>query len=94
MASMFVKHRVADYTAWKRVFDEHEPMRRAAGLTGHSLHRGNDDPSVVILAFRASDLRKAKQFAASDDLKDVMARAGVEGPPEIWFAEDGEEKRY
>jgi len=30
MASMFVRHRVADYAKWKPVFDEHEPMRRAA----------------------------------------------------------------
>jgi hypothetical protein len=94
MASMFVRHRVADYAKWKPVFDEHEPMRRAAGLTAHSIHRGNDDPSVVIIAFRAADLSKAKRFASSDDLKAAMARAGVQGPPEIWFAEDVEDKRY
>ena len=94
MASMFVKHRVADYARWKPVFDEHETMRKAAGLTAHSLHRGNDDPNVVIIAFRAADLNKAKQFAGSDDLKAAMARAGVQGAPEIWFADDVEEKRY
>jgi hypothetical protein len=76
------------------VFDEHEPMRRAAGLRGHSLHRAADDPNVIILAFRAADLNKAKQFAGSDDLKSAMMRAGVQGPPEIWFADDVEEKRY
>ena len=94
MASMFVKHRVADYAKWKPVFDEHESMRRGAGLTGHSVHRNADDPNVIILAFRAADLNKAKQFAGSEDLKAAMARAGVQGPPEIWFAEDEEEKRY
>ena len=94
MASVFIKHRVADYARWKPVFDEHETARRAAGLTAHGLHRGTDDPNVVIIAFRAADLSKAKQFASSDDLKSAMARAGVQGPPEIWFADDVEEKRY
>ena len=94
MASMFVKHRVTDYAKWKPVFDEHEPMRRAGGVTGHSVHRQADDPSVVIIALRVSDVNKAKQFAGSDDLKAAMARAGVQGPPEIWFADDVEEKRY
>jgi len=94
MASMFIKHRVADYAKWKPVFDEHEAMRRAGGVTGHSVHRQADDPSVVIIALRVSDLSKAKQFAGSDDLKAAMARAGVQGPPEIWFADDVEEKRY
>ena len=94
MASMFVKHRVADYAKWKPVFDEHETARRAAGLTAHSVHRASDDPNVIIIAFRAADLNKAKGFASSDELKSAMARAGVQGPPEIWFADDVEEKRY
>jgi len=94
MASMFMKHRVADYAKWKPVFDEHETTRRAGGVTAHSLHRQADDPNVVIVALRVSDLNKAKQFAGSDELKAAMARAGVQGAPEIWFADDIEEKRY
>jgi hypothetical protein len=94
MASMFIKHRVADYAKWKPVFDEHETMRRAGGVTAHSLHRANDDPNVIIMAFRVADLNKAKGFAGSDELKAAMARAGVQGPPEVWFADDVEEKRY
>jgi hypothetical protein len=94
MASMFIKQRVADYAKWKPVFDEHETMRRAGGVTAHSVHRQPDDPNIVIVALRVSDVNKARQFAGSDDLKAVMARAGVQGPPEIWFADDVEEKRY
>ena len=94
MASMFVKHRVADYNAWKPVFDEHETARRQAGLTAHSLHRDSDDPNVIIIALRASDTGRAKEFAASEELRSAMQRAGVQGPPEIWFAEDVEDKRY
>ena len=94
MASMFIKQRVADYARWKAVFDEHESMRRAGGVTAHSVQRQPDDPNVVIVALRVSDVSKAKEFAGSDDLKAAMARAGVQGAPEIWFADDIEEKRY
>jgi hypothetical protein len=94
MASMFIKQRVADYAKWKAVFDEHETMRRAGGVTAHSVQRQPDDPNVVIVALRVSDMGKAKQFAGSDDLKAAMARAGVQGTPEIWIADEVEEKRY
>ncbi len=94
MASMFVRHRVADYEKWKTVFDEHEPARAAAGATAHSLHRDADDPNVLIIALRVADIARAKAFAGSDDLRAAMERAGVEGPPEFWFAEDVEDKSY
>jgi hypothetical protein len=94
MASMFIRQHVTDYARWKPVFDEHEAARRAAGLTAHSIHREVDDPNSVIVALRVPDVNQAKKFASSDELKSVMARAGVQGPPEIWFAEDVEDKRY
>ena len=94
MPSMFIKHRVADYAKWKTVFDEHEALRIEHGTVGHSLHRDADDPNVIIIAFRVNDLNRAKEFAASDELRSAMEQAGVQGPPEIWFADDIEDKRY
>ncbi len=94
MPSMFIRHRVADFQRWKPIFDEHEPTRRQFGFAGHSLHRDSDDPNVVIIAFRVNDVSRAKEFVASQDLRTTMERAGVQGPPEFWFAEDIEDKRY
>ena len=94
MASMFVKHRVADFAAWKPVFDDHEAARRQSGVTAHSLHRDADDPNVVIIAFRVNDIARAREFASSDELREAMQRAGVQGQPEFWFAEDVEDKTY
>ena len=94
MPSVFVKHRNSDFDKWKAVFDSNEPARRAAGVTGHSLHRDADDPDVTIVALRVKDLAKAREFATSDELREVMKRAGAEGPPEMWFTEDIEEKKY
>ncbi len=94
MASMFIKLRVADFAKWKAVFDEREGTRRAAGFTAHGVHRDADDPNVVIIAFRVRDVAGAKAYAGSEDLRAAMERAGAQGPPEIWFAEEVEDKRY
>jgi hypothetical protein len=94
MSNMFIRHRVADFDKWKLAFHEHETARRRAGFRAHSLYREADDPNVVIIAFTLSDLNRAKEFAGSHDLRLAMERAGVQGPPEIWFAEGVEDKRY
>ena len=94
MASMFIKHRVADFDRWKPVFDDHETVRKQAGTSAHSLHRDADDPNVVVIAFRVDDIARAREFASSDQLRAAMERAGVESPPEIWFTDDVEDKTY
>ena len=91
---MFVKIRVADFAAWKPVFDELEPTRRQAGFTAHSLHRDAEDPNVIIIAYRVGDIARAREYASSQDLRQAMQRAGVQGPPEFWFADDVEDKTY
>ncbi len=94
MASMFIRHRVADFGKWKSVFDDHEGTRRQFGATSHSLHRDADDPNVVIIAARVTDIARAKEFIASQDLRETMQQAGIVGQPEFWFTEDVEEKTY
>jgi len=94
MASMFLKLAVADFDTWKKIFDENEAARRDATITGHSVHHDSDDPNVAIVAFRVNDIARGRAFAGSDDLREIMQRAGAKGPPEIWFADDVEEKTY
>ncbi len=77
--------RVADYAQWRPVFDEHRGAREAAGLTRCKVQQGADDPNLVSLSCDAADLRKAKDFAASADLKEAMKKAGVTGEPTIFF---------
>lgn len=94
MASMFIRLRVADFARWKPVFDEHESARKEYGFTAHSLHRDADDPNVMIIALRVAEVKRAQEFAGSETLRSAMQQSGVQGPPEIWFAEDVEEKAY
>jgi hypothetical protein len=91
---MFLRLRVTSFTAWKAVFDEQEPTRRQYGVTGHSLHRDPMDPRVLIVALRVNDVVRAREFAASDRLRQAMVRGGVRGQPEIWLGDDIEDKSY
>ncbi len=87
MSAMIVRHSVRDYGAWRPVFDAHDAARTAAGLTNGRVFRSAEDPNDLLLLFEMADRRRAEEFAASDDLRTTMQRAGVVGPPEIRYAE-------
>lgn len=85
MTYMLVRHKVEDFRIWKEVYDEHLPTREAAGLREAHLLRNLDNPHEVVILFEASDLEKARAFAASEDLKVTMQRAGVTDQPDIYY---------
>ena len=85
MAHMLIRHKVQDFGKWKAAYDAHRQARAAAGLKDLHLWHNVDDPNEIILLFEASDVGKAKAFAASPDLKERMTAAGVIGPPDIFF---------
>ena len=88
MNHMIIRHKVADFDQWKPEFDDHRPAREAAGLRDLYLWRNADDSNEIILLMEASNLEKAREFAASSDLGDKMRAAGVQGTPEITFLSD------
>jgi hypothetical protein len=93
-AALIVKHRVADFDQWKKVFDSMTPIRRQHGWVGHIVLRDAQDPNVVTIINRVKDLDGAKRYGASQELKSGMKDAGVQGVPEISFLEDADELRY
>ncbi len=87
MPYLLIRHTVEDYDRWKPVFDEHASMRQAAGSKGGYVFRSADNPNEVVAIMEMEDLDRARQFVASDDLRQAMEKAGVTGPPEILFLE-------
>jgi hypothetical protein len=87
-AFMLIRHKVKDFTAWKKGYDAHAPARREAGLTERHLLRSSDDPNEVVLLFAAQDLIRAREFAASDDLRQKMQEVGVIDRPDVFFLND------
>ena len=85
MAHMLVRHKVENYAKWKPVFDEHEPARIEAGCLGAQVFRSGNDPYEVFVLMEWDELEKARKFAASQDLREAMERAGVADHPDIYF---------
>jgi hypothetical protein len=63
-------------------------MQRAAGLTNPRVyHSADSNKSEIVVVFDTEDTKKAKDFAASADLKEAMQQAGVLDTPTIYFLE-------
>ena len=85
MAHLLIQHKVADFAKWKTAYDTHAAARQSAGLKEEHLWRSADNANEVVILFAAADLGKAKAFAASPDLREVMQKAGVVDKPDVHF---------
>ena len=85
MAHVLVRHKVADFAKWKTFHDAHLPARQRAGIAEEYLLRNAQNPNEVFVLFKSSDIKKAQEFAGSDDLRDTMKRAGVIDKPDVYF---------
>jgi hypothetical protein len=82
---MYVRHDVADYAAWRKVYDAFDAERRGMGVTAHAVYQSIDNPNDVTVLHDFETGEAAKAFASSPNLKNAMQNAGVKGPPQIWF---------
>ena len=88
MGMMIIRHKVRDYGQWRPIFDRHAEMQRAAGLTNPRVyHSADSNKSEIVVVFDTEDTQKAKDFAASADLNEVMKQAGALDTPTIYFLE-------
>lgn len=82
MIYLLIEHKVEDFDKWKSVYDEHEGVRRKAGLKElYLLRSSTNGPNDVVILFEGSDPAKVRDFIASEDLKKAMQKAGVIGKP-------------
>ena len=87
MATMFVRHQVADYAAWRRVYDTLEPVQKAGGVTAEDVYQAVGDPNDLTVTHEFATIEAAQAFAGSAELRAAMHDAGVVGAPTVWFAE-------
>jgi hypothetical protein len=88
VSSVFIRHRVADFDAWKVAFDDHGRVRQEHGLVDTGLYRDEDDDGMVTIVMTTDDIARAREFFASDDLRETMKGAGVVSQPEMWIGND------
>ena len=82
---VLIRHKVRDFSEWKRGYDAHLPKRTEAGLTEKHLLRSTSDPNEVILLLEAKDHNRAKAFVESADLRETMQKVGVVDKPDVYF---------
>lgn len=85
MATLFVRHTVADYAVWRRIFDDFAPTQTALGVTSKAVYQAADDANDITVTHDFASLDAAKAFADSPELKAAMHDAGVTSAPSIWF---------
>ncbi|MGZ3424101.1 MAG: putative quinol monooxygenase [Polyangiales bacterium] len=93
-AALIVRHRVANFDQWKKVFDGMTETRRAHGWLSTLVYRDATDPNMVTIVNRVRDLDGAKRYGSSPEIRDAMQRGGVQGPPEIHFLDESDEHAY
>jgi hypothetical protein len=87
MVRLFIRHRVDDYTPWRKVYDDFDSTRQQMGVTADAVFCSIDDPNDVTVTHDFDAADTARAFASSDKLREAMQNAGVQGQPEVWFAE-------
>jgi len=90
MTTVAVRHRVADFDAWRAAYDEHGAVRKELGTTGDCVLRGTDDPNEVLVLTYWPALDNAQAFLSDPSLKDAMQRAGVVAEPRVEIYEEAD----
>ena len=84
-----MSHSVEDYEAWKKVYDEGNPVKLGGALFAR-LNRRIDDPNIVAAVAGFESVEAAEAFINNPVLKSEMERAGVSSPPRIEMYEEVE----
>jgi quinol monooxygenase YgiN len=85
MAKLFVHHKIKDYEAWRKTFDELTRVRTRFGCTGHQVFQSPADPLEITILTDWKTVEEAKAYAASNELKEGMKNAGMLSQPDVMF---------
>jgi hypothetical protein len=85
MTTLFVRHMVADYAAWRKNYDAFGPVQKAKGVKAEAVYQAADNPKDVTVTHEFASVKDAQAFVASEELKKAMQGAGVIGAPTIWI---------
>jgi hypothetical protein len=86
--TMYVRHNVADYAAWRKAYDAFRPTQKQMGVTAQAVYQAMDNPNDVTVTHDFKTEAEARAFGASDKLKTAMKNSGVQGAPQIWITKE------
>lgn len=82
---VLIIHEVADYAAWKQVFDGAAAMRKAAGEHSYQVLRDKDDANLIVHFSAWSSHEDAMRFFQSPELEEIRRQAGVKAPNFVYL---------
>lgn len=89
--SMFARHKVDDFSTWKKLYDENMQLREESGILEDSVLRDPDDPNIVIVYHQFANVDAAKAHAArlnSDEFRSMAKTIGIHlDTVEMWLGE-------
>lgn len=90
MSYGFFRFTVEDFAKWKLVYDDHTSARKVSGSKGAQVLQNSNNPNEVVIILEYESVEEAKAFAASEGLKNAMAKAGVNSIPDVVFLNEVE----
>ena len=88
MAISIVRHKVKDYTAWRKAFDDFAETRKKGGEKSAVVVQVEGNPNDVIVINTWPSTEAAEAFFSNPELKQAMEKGGVEGTPEFIHGND------
>ena len=87
MDYVLIIHEVADYLAWKKVFDNASKIRKEAGEISFQVLRYEKESNKIVHFSKWTTIEDAKIFFESPKLVQIRKEAGVKSPEFIYLNE-------
>jgi quinol monooxygenase YgiN len=87
MSHVLIIHEVADYPAWKKVFDGAAGIRHEAGERSYQVLKYANDPNRIVHFSVWTSHAAARAFFESPRLVQIRAEAGVKAPEFLYLDE-------
>jgi quinol monooxygenase YgiN len=85
MQFVLIIHEVADYDAWKQVFDGAAGIRKDAGERSYQVFKYETNRNRIVHLSLWTSIDDAKAFFESPKLARIRAEAGVKSPQFIYL---------
>lgn len=95
MPYAFVRQSIEDYTKWKAGFDNDVDVRQTGGSIGAQVFRDAEDENTISILMEFKDMESVQAMMArmqTPEMQQLMAEAGVTGPPEAVYVFGGVEE--
>jgi quinol monooxygenase YgiN len=87
MQYVLIIHEVADYEAWKKIFDQAATIRKEAGEISYQVLKYENNSNKIVHFSLWNNLENAKDFFESPQLIKIRIEAGVKFPDFIYLEE-------